>query len=119
MRRGKDSAGRTSDTGGGSMTVKILYICDKQAGACDWSRNGWKRCENDMCFHTSNKEHAKTGGTGIMLRAYSNKKLHSLWEVTCRCYYDNKCAAQLEDGNKKYCIDGNCPIGKTKPTQTE
>lgn len=102
------------------MTDKILYICDKQPGACEgWERKGWKRCENNMCFHTSNKEHAKTGGTGIMLQFYRSKKQKSLWEVTCRCYYDNKCLAQLEAGNIKYCIDGNCPIGKTKPTQTE
>lgn len=103
------------------MTDKILYICDKQPGACNgWEREGWTRCENDMCFHTSNKEHAKTGGTGIMLRYDRSKKLYSLWEVTCRCYYDNKCAAQMEvAGKKKYCIDGNCPIGKTKPTETE
>ena len=102
------------------MTDKILYICDKQPGACDgWAREGWKRCENNMCFHTSNKEHAKTGGTGIMLQAYGSKGIKTFWEVTCRCYYGKNCDAQLGAGSKKYCIDGNCPIGKTKPTETE
>lgn len=99
------------------MTDKILYICDKQPGACEgWTREGWKHCENDMCFHTSNKEHAKTGGTGIMLQAYGSKGIKTFWEVTCRCYYKKNCAAKLGAGKEKYCIDGNCPIGKTKPT---
>ena len=101
------------------MTDKILYICDKQPGACGWNRKGWKHCENDMCFHTSNKEHAKDSDAGMFVKVRMSKEDILLWQVTCLCEYGKFCAAQLEAGNKKYCIDGNCPIGKTKPTQTE
>ena len=41
------------------MQEKYLYICDKQPGACDGWECGWKKCENEMCFHTSIIEHAK------------------------------------------------------------
>lgn len=41
------------------MQEKYLYICDKQPGACSGWKCGWKKCENKMCFHTSNIEHAK------------------------------------------------------------
>lgn len=46
------------------MKETYLYICDKKPGACTgWKKDkdgiAWQKCENELCFHTSNIEHAK------------------------------------------------------------
>lgn len=39
---------------------KFFYLCDRKPGACPSSRKeGWERCTNEMCKHTSNAQHAK------------------------------------------------------------
>lgn len=97
------------------MKETYLYICDKQPGACGGWKKGWKKCENEMCFHTSNIEHAKykhdTTQKFEMVKQSENTML--LFEFRGVCpHYGLKCAYKIKraDVNYELCTGkGNLP----------
>lgn len=83
---------------------KKLYICDKKPGACRGWQGGWKQCENDMCFHTSNRKHRKyKGGRFIKI-----KRSAARWQVMDKCCHIsifNTCKKAFE---LHYCLFEEC-----------
>ena len=97
------------------MYVKWLFVCDQKPGACDSWGKGWKHCENESCFHTSNVAHAlngpNTAGNGKKYIKIIDGDRCMMWEYTCKCEHpEMKCTAQLLHAGKKLCIDGKCPL---------
>lgn len=94
-----------------ALKQKHFWICDKKPGACRGWPNGWKRCENDMCYHTTNIEHARNGVSGhnnfAIIRTDDEEQF---WEYTSKCTEPFRCTAQMEINNEKYCADGECPL---------
>ena len=81
------------------MQEKYLYICDKKPGACAGWEKGWKQCENKMCFHTSNIEHARYKHEPM--KKFERVKLSDdtilLFEFCGVCPHDGmKCAYKLD-----------------------
>lgn len=83
---------------------KKFYICDKKPGACIGWEKGWTKCENEMCFHTSNRKHRKyKGGMFIKISGSSAR-----WQVMNKCCYIsvfNKCKDAFD---LTYCLREEC-----------
>ena len=98
------------------MEEEYLYICDKQPNACGrhgW-REGWTKCENEMCMHTSNIEHAKykndPGRKFAIVQRSENET--SLFEIVGVCVHPLiKCKYQFETDPDaaKLCTEKDCP----------
>lgn len=88
----------------GAAMKKKLYICDKKPGACSGWEKGWTKCENEMCFHTSNRKHRKyKGGRFIKLNGSTAK-----WQIMRRCNrinVFNKCEYEFD---VKGCLCDEC-----------
>ena len=83
---------------------KKLYICDKKPGACRGWEGGWKQCENDMCFHTSNRKHRKyKGGRYVTLKG-SNAR----WQIMNRCCHIRIFSPCKESFEVIYCLRKEC-----------
>lgn len=37
------------------LGVDLFFICDRKPGWC----NGWSGCQNELCHHTSDPDHAR------------------------------------------------------------
>ena len=63
---------------------KKFYLCDKKWGACPpWKRQGWTKCMNEYCDHTTNANHARIKtGHHFVLMEYKNGGIEpQYWEV--------------------------------------
>lgn len=61
--------------------AKRFYLCDKKPGACKGWENGWTKCPDDFCEHTSNAAHARIKtGHHFNLELNSNGEAF-FWEV--------------------------------------
>lgn len=92
------------------MQEKYLYICDKQPGACRGWNKGWKKCENEMCMHTSNIEHAKY--KNVAGRKFAIIQSSIFFEVLGACGHPSIiCEYQFEAGpeGEKLCTEKDCP----------
>lgn len=89
---------------------KYFYLCDKQPGACrGWERGMWQHCENYMCFHTSNPDHAKYKREPVT--KFAKFRGGCFFEYIQPCDLDIKCAFKLEDieTGAKLCMTHECP----------
>lgn len=90
---------------------KKLYICDKKPGACKGWGEGWETCQNEMCFHTSNRKHRKYRYGRTLYYKVPGSACKFQVKRVCRNVFASNCPFRFENiwCINNYCVKVNAP----------